>query len=57
LRECHEKPRELRKLAVWYRKLAERAGHPAIWEARLRTAADLEQEAGRLEERIAAQRD
>lgn len=40
---------ELRWLAAWYRDLAERAGNPAIWEARLRTAEDLETEAGRLD--------
>ena len=34
-------PDQLRKLAVWYREFAERAGNPAIWEARLRTAEDL----------------
>lgn len=46
-----ERPREsrrLRELAAWYRELAERAGNPAIWEARLRTAAELEREADRL---------
>jgi hypothetical protein len=36
---------ELRKLAAWYREFAERAGNPAIWEARLRTAEQLEAEA------------
>jgi hypothetical protein len=45
-----EDPRKLRALAGWYREFAERAGNPAIWEARLRTAKDLEREAGRLEE-------
>jgi hypothetical protein len=40
---------ELRKLAAWYREFAERAGNPAIWEARLRTAAQLEAEADRAE--------
>jgi len=33
---------KLRDLAAWYRQFAERAGNPAIWEARLRTAEDLE---------------
>jgi hypothetical protein len=42
-------PRELRKLAAWYREFAERAGNPAIWEARLKTAGALEREASRLE--------
>ena len=40
---------ELRKLAAWYREFAERAGNPAIWEARLRTAKELEAEADRAE--------
>jgi hypothetical protein len=44
-------PRELRKLAAWYREFAERAGNPAIWEARLKTAEALEGEASRLEEK------
>src|SRR6266446_10774268 len=39
---------ELRKLAAWYRKFAERAGNPAIWEMRLRTAEKLEAEADRV---------
>jgi hypothetical protein len=40
---------ELRKLAAWYRDFAERAGDPAIWEKRLRTAERLEGEADRLD--------
>lgn len=40
---------ELRELAAWYRQLAERAGDPRIWEARLLTAEKLEAEADRLE--------
>jgi hypothetical protein len=42
-------PVELRKLAAWYREFAERAGNPAIWAMRLRTAEQLEAEAGRIE--------
>jgi hypothetical protein len=42
-------PPKLRELAAWYRELAERAGNPAIWEARLRTADDLDLEAERIE--------
>jgi hypothetical protein len=42
-------PRRLRELAAWYRVFAEEAGNPVIWEARLRTAAELEREAARLE--------
>jgi hypothetical protein len=41
----------LRDLAAWYRQFAERAGNPAIWEARLRTAEDLEKKAASLAER------
>ena len=44
-------PGELRKLASWYRRFAERAGNPMIWEARLKTAEALEREASRLEAR------
>lgn len=36
---------KLQELAAWYREFAERAGNPAIWEARLHMAEDLEQEA------------
>jgi hypothetical protein len=42
-------PAGLRRLADWYRKFAERAGNPAIWEMRLRTAEVLEAEAFRIE--------
>ena len=48
---------ELRKLAAWYREFAERAGNPAIWEARLRTAEQLEAEADRAEPLSAPGRD
>jgi len=50
-------PQKLRELAIWYRKFAERAGSPAIWEARLLTAEELEREADRLEEGSAPDRD
>jgi hypothetical protein len=30
------------RLAAWYRKTAEKAGDPSIWERRLRAAEDLE---------------
>ena len=43
----------LRQLAAWYRKFAERAGEPAIWEGRLRTADKLEREAVQLEKQRA----
>ena len=42
-------PHRLRELACWYREFAERSGNPAIWDARLRTAEDLEAEAARLD--------
>lgn len=44
-------PSKLRDLASWYREFAERAGNPVIWEARLRTAQDLEAEADQIERR------
>ena len=47
--------RRLRELAAWYQALAERAGNPAIWDARLRTAEDLDAEASRIEQRLSAQ--
>jgi hypothetical protein len=42
----------LRDLAAWYREFAERTENPAIWDARLRTAEDLEREAEALERRF-----
>lgn len=42
-------PEKLRELACWYREFAERTANPIIWDARLRTAEDLEAEADRLE--------
>jgi hypothetical protein len=46
-----DQAQKLRDLASWYREFAERAANPAIWDARLRTAEDLEREAGNLESR------
>ena len=43
-----DKSAKLRELASWYRQQAERAANPAIWDARLRTAEDLDVEADRL---------
>jgi hypothetical protein len=40
---------KLRELASWYREFAERTDNPVIWEARLRTAEDLDAEADRIE--------
>jgi len=46
-----DQAQKLRDLAAWYREFAERAGNPAIWDARLRMAEELEKEAGSLEDR------
>jgi hypothetical protein len=43
------KAQKLRDLAGWYRQFAEQTRHPAIWDARLRTAEDLEEQAEVLE--------
>ena len=40
-----DQAQKLRDLASWYREFAERAENPSIWDARLRTAEDLEREA------------
>jgi hypothetical protein len=40
---------KLRDLASWYREFAERTQNPTIWDARLRTAEDLEREADNIE--------
>jgi len=42
--------KKLRDLATWYREFAEKAGSTTIWDARLRTAEDLDQEIARQEE-------
>jgi len=44
-----DQAQKLRDLASWYREFADRAAIPAIWDARLRTAEDLEREAEVLE--------
>jgi hypothetical protein len=44
-------PEKLRELAAWYREFAEQTPNPTLWEARLWTAEDLEEEATRLEQR------
>ena len=46
-----ENPQKLRELAAWYREFAEKTANPSIWEARLRMAEDLEEEAERIEKR------
>lgn len=42
-------PAKLRELAAWYREYAKRAGDLNIWDARLRTADELEAKAARIE--------
>jgi len=42
-------PFKLRKLASWYREYAKQAENPTIWDARLRTADELDAEADRIE--------
>ena len=46
-----ESPQKLRDLAAWYREFAERTQNPVIWEARIRTAEELEMNAQALESR------
>jgi len=46
-----ENPQKLRELAAWYREFAEKTANPMIWEARVRTAEDLESEAAVIERR------
>ena len=46
-----DQAQKLRDLASWYREFAERAENPAIWDARLRTAEELEREAANLDSR------
>lgn len=46
-----QRAKELRDLASWYRAFAERAGSPVIWEGRLRTAEELEEQAAGFEAR------
>jgi hypothetical protein len=59
MREAPEMPDplKLRELASWYREMAERVANPMIWEARLRTADDLDAEADLLEMSAAASLD
>ena len=44
-----DQAQKLRELAGWYREFAERTQNPTIWDARLRTAEDLEREADNIE--------
>jgi hypothetical protein len=43
-----EKIERLETVAAWYRINAERAGADWVWEARLRTAEDLERQAAKI---------
>lgn len=43
----------LERLAAWHRINAERAGADWVWEARLRTAEDLEREAAKIRTQLA----
>jgi hypothetical protein len=43
---------KLRELAAWYREQAERAENPVIWDVRLRTAEDLDNEANHIERKL-----
>jgi hypothetical protein len=43
----------LEKLAAWHRINAERAGADWVWEARLRTAEDLEHQAAKIRAQLA----
>jgi hypothetical protein len=45
-------PEKLRELATWYREQAERTENPVIWDVRLRTAEELEEEAERIEGKL-----
>lgn len=45
---------ELESLAAWHRANAEHAGSDWVWEARLRTAEDLERQASDLRARLPA---
>ena len=44
--------KKLEKLAAWHRIKAERAGADWVWEARLRTAEDLERRAAEIRTRL-----
>jgi hypothetical protein len=47
---------ELEELAAWHRLNAERAGSSWVWDARLRTAEDLERRAAELRTRHVPER-
>jgi hypothetical protein len=46
--------KSLEKLAAWHRVHAERAGADWVWEARLRTAEDLEQRAAKIRAQLSS---
>jgi hypothetical protein len=47
--------RRLEQLAAWHRARAEHAGSTWVWEARLRTAEDLERQAAVIRARLTSQ--
>ena len=49
--------KKLEKLAAWHRINAEHAGADWVWEARLRTAEDLERRAAEIRTRLPDDRD
>ena len=49
--------KKLEKLAAWHRIKAERAGADWVWEARSRTAEDLERRAAELRTQLTNDRD
>jgi hypothetical protein len=48
---------QLEALAAWHRAVAERAGSAWVWEARLRTAEDLERQAADVRARNLQEKD
>jgi hypothetical protein len=48
-----QKIETLERLAAWHRINAERAGADWVWEARLRTAEDLERQAAKIRAQLA----
>jgi len=46
--------KRLEKLATWHRINAERAGADWVWEARLRTAEDLERQAAKIRAQLSS---
>ena len=49
--------KQLERLAAWHRITAEYAGADWVWEARLRTAEDLERRAAKIRKQLSDHRD